>query len=95
MELPIDFPHKPPKGYHYEVKQFKSNIVSIWLRHPDHYNYTDDPVYTIWGFFDTKKQLYYSPINATKKGNKVDINATRCYTSMRLNLNPLERLLYE
>ena len=61
MKLPSSFPHEPPEGYHYEVEQFRRNVVSIWLRHPDHFNYTNDPVRTIWGFFDTKKGLTILP----------------------------------
>ena len=97
MELPLDFPHTPPEGYKYEVEQFRSNVVRIWLRHPDTYNYTSDPVRTVWGFVKTTggkrspKKTYHAPINANKVGDSVDINDTRCYTAMQLNLSPLER----
>ena len=90
MKLPISFPHKPPKGYHYEVEQFKRNVISIWLRHPDHFIYTDKPVRTIWGFFDTKKELYYAPINHKKVGKEVNITDTRNYTSMQIQYKGLE-----
>ena len=89
------FPHKAPKGYSYEVEQFKRNVLSIWVLNHGEFSYTDKTPRSIWGFYDTKTGNYYAPINATKQGNKVDIKDTRCYTSMRLNLNPLERLLYE
>ena len=49
LSLPDGFPHKPPKGYTYEVKPFKRNVVSIWLLHPDRYNFSSDRVSTIWG----------------------------------------------
>ena len=91
MKLPHDFPHKPPKGYSYEVREHKRNVVSIWLRH--HYNYVysgGECVATIWGFYNTKKQEYQSPINSTKCGDTVDIDNTRPYTAMPLHLNPLE-----
>ena len=89
--LPNDFPHESPAGYEYEVRQYKRNILSIWLRHLNQYTYNGgDPVSTIWGFYDSKKQCYFSPVHATKPGNKVDVNNTRPYTSMPLNLNPLE-----
>ena len=84
LELPDDFPHKPPKGYSYKVKPFKRNLVSIWLQHPDHYNYSDDRVYTIWGFYDTKKRCYRAPINASKQGDTVDVTKTRAWTAMPL-----------
>lgn len=90
MELPCDFPHQPPKGYQYRVKQYKRNTVSIWLLHPDHYNYSDDRVSTIWGFYDSKKRQYFAPINSKKPGKVVNISNTRPYTAMQLNLTPLE-----
>lgn len=91
MKLPNDFTHQPPEGYSYEVRQYKRNILSIWLCHHYEYNFNgDDPVSTIWGFWDTKKQCYYAPINSTKHGNQVNISNTRPYTAMQLNLTPLE-----
>ena len=89
LELPSDFLHQPPDGFEYEVQQFKRNMVSIWLLHPNCYIYTDDVVRTIWGFYDTKKKVYCAPINSKKPGKVVDINDTRSYTAMQLNLNPL------
>tara|TARA_B100000003_G_scaffold183153_1_gene176055 strand:+ start:365 stop:649 length:285 start_codon:yes stop_codon:yes gene_type:complete len=91
MNLPDGFPHKPPKGYSYEVKEHKRNMVSIWLRNHATFSYTSDPVRTIWGFYNTKKGCYHAPINSTKHGDQVDINDTRDYTAMQLNLNPLMR----
>ena len=90
MKLPSSFPHEPPEGYHYEVEQFKRNVVSIWLHHPDHFTYTNDPVRTIWGFFDTKKECYYAPINHKKVGKEVSITDTRNYTSMQIQYKGLE-----
>ena len=89
MNLPDGFPHKPPEGYSYEVKEHKRNMVSIWLRNHASFSYTSDPVRTIWGFYNTKKGCYRAPINSTKHGNQVDIKDTRDYTAMQLNLNPL------
>ena len=94
MELPPDFCHAPPAGYRYETDQYRRNIVSIWLRFPNRFSYCDHAPRTIWGFYDTKKKVYYAPINSTKHGDKVDIFNTRPYTAMQLNLNPLERLFY-
>ena len=94
MNLTIEnFPHKPPEGYWYEIKPFKRNVLSIWLHHPNRYNYTDDPVATIWGFYNTKKSQYYAPRNAKSVGDPVDINDTRDYTAMQLNLGPLAGIL--
>ena len=94
LELPHDFPHEPPKGYSYTVEQFKANVISIWLHHHKDYVYSSDPVYTIWGYFNTKKRDYLAPINSKKPGKVVDINHTTPFTSMQLNLNPLEHALY-
>ena len=91
MNLPDGFPHKPPEGYSYEVKEHKRNMVSIWLRNHASFSYTSDPVRTIWGFYNTKKGCYHAPINSTKHGDQVDIEDTRDYTAMQLNLNPLMR----
>jgi len=89
--LPDDFPHQPPKGYRYETLQFKSNVVSIWTVYERGFVYNDhNECHCIWGFYDTKKQCYYAPINATKQGNQVDVNNTTPYTSMPIKLNPLE-----
>ena len=66
-------------------------MVSIWLRNHTTFSYTSDPVRTIWGFYNTKKGCYHAPINSTKHGDQVDINDTRDYTAMQLNLNPLMR----
>ena len=93
-DLPHDFPHQPPENYSYEVTQFKSNVLAIWLRDHREYSYTTDDVRTIWGFYNTKTGLYSSPINSTKQGDQVDISDTRDYTAMQLNLNPLEYVLY-
>ena len=92
--LPDDFPHKPPKGYRYATLQFKRNVVSIWTVHQHGFVYNDHTVsYCIWGFYNTKEHQYYAPINSSKIGNQVDINNTTPYTSMPLNLNPLEKCL--
>ena len=90
----IEFPHTPPIGYSYETKQFKSNVVSIWLHHHYEYVYSIEPVSTIWGFYNRKTKCYHSPITSTKCGNKVDILETTPYTAMVPNYNPLEVLLY-
>jgi len=90
LELPPDFIHESPKGFSYEVKSHKSNLVAIWLLHHRKYCYSSDPVRTIWGFYNTKQRCYHAPINSTKHGDKVDISDTRPYTAMQLNLTPLE-----
>lgn len=87
---PPDFTHKAPEGYSYEFSSFKRNVTAIWLRNHSLFVYTSDPVRTIWGFYDSKKRKYYSPVNHKKVGKEVQLSDTRTYTAMPLNLNPLE-----
>ena len=94
LELPPDFPHEPPKGYHYEVEQFRRNVYRILIVNDGSFSYTDVPPKSVWGFYDSKKGSYSAPINYSKQGDPVDIKDTRPYTAMQLNLNPLEAALY-
>ncbi len=96
LELPNDFIHEAPTGYSYSVSKFKPNVLSIWLNHHKEYIYTSEPVKSIWGFvkFTKKGHKYYSPINSKKVGKEIDIDETRPFTSMRLNLNPLEAAFF-
>lgn len=95
VELPSDFTHSPPEGYHYEVLSFKRNHVSIWTVFDRGFLYNDySPTYCIWGFYNTKKQQYYTPINSKSIGKEVSIEDTTPYSAMQLNRNPLSQLLY-
>ncbi len=87
-----EFPHKAPKGYSYEFEtDFKRNITAIWLRHHYRYDYNlGKPVRSIWGFYNSKKRQYFAPINSKTVGDVVDIENTRPYTAMPLNLSILE-----
>jgi len=89
MELPPDFIHTAPKGYSYEVTEFKRNLLAIWICNHGKFSYTDKTPKSIWGFYQTKKGEYYAPINSAKQGNTVDISNTTPYSAMQLNLNPL------
>lgn len=91
----VDFPHQPPEGYSYEIRQFKPNMVSIWINHHASYVHKcGESVNTIWGFKNTRTGEYYAPINSTKRGDKVNINNTTPFTAMQRKLNPLEALFY-
>lgn len=100
--LTLEFPHNPPEGYSYQFEEHKRGIISIWLLHHRRYVYRDDdsPVRTIWGFAKLQGKegctqcTYFSPINSNKIGKEVDIASTTPYTSMPLNLNPLEYALF-
>ena len=95
MELPVSFIHHPPENCNYEIKSFKRNLLAIWLLDYSYYNYTNiSPIKTIWGFYNSRKEQYYSPINSTKQGDPVDIHTTTPYSAMVIKRNPLEMLLY-
>jgi hypothetical protein len=89
-ELP-DFKHKAPKNYHYEVEEFKRNVLSIWLCYDGFLSHKGEKdSKTIWGFFNTKKAKYFSPVNSKMMGKEVRIQNTRSWTSMQLLQTPLE-----
>lgn len=86
-----EFPHKAPKGYSYEFEDFKRNVTAIWLRHHAVYDYNlGKSVRTIWGFYNSKTKAYHSPVNSSTVGSVVDIDSTRPYTAMPLNISVLE-----
>ena len=82
--LPTDFPHQPPKGFTYYVKEHKTNIIGIWIRNHSGFSYTNDPIVSIWGFYNTKKQCYIAPINHKRPGKTIDVHATSAYSAMPL-----------
>jgi len=85
----FEFPHKPPRGYTYEIMPHKRNILSIWICNHAEFSYTDDrPVKSIWGFYNTKTNQYIAPINAEKPGNVVEFDDTTPYSAMQI-LKPL------
>lgn len=91
MAMTIDFPHSPPEGYSYETKEFKKNIISIWIHHQRRFDYNlGDPVACIWGFYNTKTKKYHSPINSGKVGDVVSIERTTPYSAMVPKQTPLE-----
>ena len=83
-ELPTDFPHEPPQGFTYYVKEHKTNVVGIWIRNHARYSYTNEPIVSIWGFYNTKKQCYIAPINHKRPGKPVDLGNTTAYSAMPL-----------
>ena len=89
IELPSSFPHKPPKGFHYEVDLFRRNVYRICIVNDGTFSYTDVAPKSVWGFYNSKTGKYSAPINFSKQGDTIDISKTRPYTAMQLNLNPL------
>jgi len=86
-----DFPHVAPNNCYYEYKDFRKNVLSIWLCDRTTYNYTTrSPINTIWGFYNTKTRQYHAPINSKKIGKVVGIDKTSAYTAMQIVCTPLE-----
>ena len=91
----LKIPHTPPEGYEYQSVKFKTNIIAVWLLCHRRFIYNGGtPTRTIWGFYNTKTKQYHAPINSKTIGQVVSLNDTTPYTSMPLNLNPLEHALY-
>ena len=88
-----NFTHHPPSEDHFYKKvTFKRDVIAIFLVYRPGYIFNrKNPHKTIWGFYDTKKKQFHSPINSKKIGKVVDIEDTTPYTAMTLNLTPLQR----
>ena len=56
IELPPDFIHEPPKGYHYEVEHFRRNVCRICIVNDGSFSYTNDAPKCVWGFYDVKRE---------------------------------------
>ena len=53
--MSVKFPHKAPKGYHYEQTPFKRNVTAIWICPDCRYDYNNGkPVKCIWVFSTPK-----------------------------------------
>lgn len=83
-------PYDPPKGYWYEVEQFKRGVLRIMLCTDRKFDYNSGkPTKTVHSFYNTKTKEFISPINSTTLGKVVDINTTRPWTSMPIKTTPL------
>ena len=90
ITLLTELPVEPPKGYHYEVEEYRRNIVSFWLCGGPTYLYNGGhSARTIHSFYDFKKKKWYAPINSKKIGAEVDPASIRPWTAIPLSLNPL------
>lgn len=91
MNLIPEFPHKAPKGHHYEFESFKKNVVSIWICYDRIFDYNlGKDVRCIWGFYNTKTRQYHSPYNSKTVGNIVSVDKTTPYSAMIPKQTPLE-----
>lgn len=83
-------PHTPPKGYSYEVEQFKPNIQAIWIVSSQFFSYKNgEPARSIWGFYSSKKKCYYAPVNYKTVGKVVSLKDTTPYSAMPIRHTPL------
>ena len=91
METPIDFRHQPPIGYFYSFEEFKPGIIGIWLNNKRKFDYNlGKPTRTIWGFWKSKTNKFFAPINSKTIGKEVDLKQTRDYTAMQIKSSPLD-----
>jgi hypothetical protein len=91
METPRDFRHQSPRGYFYSFEEFKPGTVSIWLNNTRKFDYNmGKPTKTIWGFYKSKTQKYYAPMNSKTLGKEVTFKQTRDYTAMQIKSSPLD-----
>ena len=94
MNLPDGFPHKAPAGYSYEVRILSATLFLFGYSIPI-VSLTLPILFIRYGDSMTqKKSVTLQPINHKRPGKVVDINDTRDFTAMQLNLNPLEHALY-
>ena len=88
----VDFPHRAPENYSYEYEEFRHNVVRIMLRCHRQFDFNlGKPTATVWGFYNSKRNKYYAPINVKTVGKEIDIKDTRPYTAMKLKQSPLDQ----
>ena len=86
-----EFPHKAPKGYSYEFEKFNVSTIRIMLRCHCKFDYNlGASTATVWGFYNSKKRIYYAPVNAKTIGKEIDIKNTTPYTAMPIKMTSLE-----
>lgn len=86
----MEFPHKAPEGYYYEIESFKRNVDAIWIHHHRRFDYNSgDAVRCIWGFYNTKTKEYFAPVNSKTVGKRVNITDTTPYSAMPIKQTPL------
>jgi hypothetical protein len=91
MTFDIPFSHVAPDGYFYSFEEYKTNVIRIWLNSNRKFVFNGGkPARSVWGFYSTKKNKYFAPVNSSKVGNEVDFKQTRNYTSMPIKSSPLD-----
>jgi len=93
----MKLPFTPPDGYSYEYEEnYKRNVTRIWVR--NHYQFlykNGETARSVWGFYDTKKEKFYSPINAKQVGKEVELSNTRWASAMPITRSPLMAAFYD
>ena len=92
----IEFPHTAPTNHSYEFVEFKRNVVAIWIH--NHYSFVykgGESVSSIWGFYHTKKKVYYAPVNSKTVGKEVNISDTTPYSAMIPKQSVLEQCMFQ
>jgi hypothetical protein len=91
MKPEVPFNYTPPKGYFYSFEEYKSGVISIWLNNTQKFDYNlGKPTKTIWGFWKSKSNKFFAPINSKTIGACVNIKETRNYTAMPIKQSPLD-----
>lgn len=96
MAFPIklirSFTHKPPEGLYYEVDQFKRDTFRIWICYSNKFVYAEGKdVKCIWGFWKSKTNEFFSPLNSSTVGKRVNFNDTTSWSSMQVNYSGVEK----
>ena len=87
----VPFSHLPPEGYFYSFEEYKSGVISIWLNNTRKFDYNlVKPTKTVWGFWKSKSNKFFAPINSKTIGKEVEFKNTRNYTAMQIKPSPLD-----
>ena len=87
----VPFSHLPPEGYFYSFEEYKSCVISIWLNNTRKFDYNlGKPTKTVWGFWKSKSNKFFAPINSKTIGKEVEFKNTRNYTAMQIKHSPLD-----
>ena len=92
MMQEVPFNHLPPSGYFYSFEEYKSGVISIWLNNTRKFDYNlGKPTKTVWGFWKSKSNKFFAPINSKTVGKEVEFKKTRNYTAMQIKQSPLDQ----
>lgn len=96
MTIKILF-HKAPEGYEYWSDDFNRSYKRVWIRNLkfDFIHNDGKPADSVHCFIHKKTGQIHAPINSKKPGKSVDIKDTTPFSAMQLNLNPLEKALFQ